>query len=493
MASLGVMFITLLCTLLLGILVYVYSKLVTFKKLISEKEQELLNQTQVQKTLMTELGVLKEKLLHEVLYDSLTQLPGRQVFEDRLEQILNQSERFQLTFGVLFIDLDRFKVVNNVFGYEIGDEVLKEVAQRLQTVVRQIDTVSRFSSDEFVVIAAQLAKPESAAYVAQRILNAIAQPFKIKDQELFITASIGISLFPVDGNKATTILKNANNALTQAKAQRNSYQFFRSEMHALSRRELMLSTSLQDPDLYSQLRIHYQPQIDVVKKQITYMHAILSWQHPEFGLLSWNDFLHSAENNGKIIEIGEWLIRSVIQQYIQWQKTNILIDGIAISVSPRQLENSHFAYKVSQLFQELKVSPACLSMEVPETSLVARLDIIEKVFHMLKHVGVRITIKEFGLGQLSLQHLKRFPIDSLKIATSLVRGLTIEKENESIIRMAIALANSLQITIAADGVENLQQTQLLKELGCYILQGNFFSKPFSSAELTMAKLGSLLN
>lgn len=469
-----------------------YRQVKKLKSLYIMSQIQLLKEIDHQQTLKNELLSLKEKFDHEVLCDSLTALPGRKIFEDRLLQTLNQSRRYQLTFGVLFLDLDGFKVINEALGHDIGDELLKEVAIRLKNSIRQVDSVSRFAGDKFVLMLSQLSKPESAVYVAQRLLDVLSQPFKIRDQDLFITASIGIATYPADGDDPKVLLKNADNALHRAKASgRNGYKFFHEEMSILSQRELVLSSSLQRPEVEQSFFVMYQPQINMSNNKITSMQALLFWQHPDFGVMALSEFSDIAENNGKIIQIGKWLLLNAMQQFQKWQKLQFCPNTISVNVSTKQLENSSFTYKLSQMLQELQIDPSHLVLEIPEVVLLPKLETIEKSFHMLKHLGVQIGIKDFGGSQLSLQHLKRFPVDYLKISPSLIQDITINKNSEMIVKMIVVLAKSLQINVIADGVESYNQKQLLIELGCVNMQGTFFSPPFSPEEFTEAKVNAL--
>ncbi len=472
-------------------LIYVHRELKEIRKVLTASELQLLKETERQKNLSTELTELKEKFIHDVLYDSLTELPARRVFEDRLSQTINQAKRYQLSFAVLCLDIDGFKIINDALGYELGDQLLKEVAIRIQNSIRTVDTASRFGSDEFGIILSQLSKPESAAYVGKRLLESLSQPFKVQTQEVFLTASIGIATYPLDGEEGKTLIKNADTALHQAKTRGNTYHFYRADMHAHSQREIILSTSLQHAGTLNDFTIFYQPEVNTKTKKIVSMESLLFWQHQDFGLIPLQDFLRLAENAGKMMDIGEWLLRHTFEQYLKWQTEGLLFDSVAVTVSSRQLDNPHFAYRLSRLLQEMHVDPSQLVLEVSETTLLTKLDLIEKVLHMLKHIGVRIAIKDFGEGQLSLLHLKRFPIDSLVIAPSLVRTITVNKDSESIIKMIIAIAKSAHLAISADGVETERQKNQLIELGCYIMQGPYFSAPLSASELSREKIDSI--
>lgn len=462
------------------------------KKTIEENNLQLKQEAERQVVLTAELNELKEKQTQEFLYDSLSGLPGRQMFEDRLKQVFNQSKRNQLNFAVMFVDIDGFKVVNEALGHDVGDELLTEIAIRFKNTIRTVDTISRFAGDEFVLILSQLSKPETAGYVAQRLLDAVSQPFKVRDQELFITASIGIAIYPTDGDDPKLLLQNADNAMHQAKARgRNMYQFFHSDMHTLSKRELMLTSSLQQPEIFRDFVLFYQPIFNVETKQVVCMQGLLFWQHPDFGLMPMQDFLKLAEDNGKILDVGDWLLNNALLQFSKWETNELQANAIAIQVSPRQLENPRFAYKLSQSIQEMNLDPGHLILEISENSLPMKLDLLEKMFNMLKHVGVQIAIKDFGTGQLSLQYLKRFSIDYLKIAGSLIKDMTVNKDNEAIVKMIIALGQSSQMKVIAEGVETQKQKELLKALGCNIMQGSFFSAPLKAEEFSRDTFVSL--
>lgn len=469
-----------------------YREISKLEKRLTQTEQQLQQEIQKQQTATTELDELKQQFTHNVVYDSLTGLPGRQVYYDRLWQTINQSKRYQLSFGVMFLDLDGFKIINEALGHDVGDELLKEVSVRLENSIRQVDTISRFAGDEFVFILPQLAKPETAAYVAQRLLNAVSQPFNIRDQELYVTASIGIATFPADGDTKSVLLKNADNALHQAKTRgRNNFQFYREEMHALSQRELTLNSSLQNKQTYQDFTLYYQPEINIATKEIVCMKALLRWKHPDLGLIGLPEFLRLAENNGKINEIGDWILKNALQQILKWHTQKFFPKSISIDVSLRQLENPHFSYKISQMLQETKLDPSILILEISE-NIFHKLELVEKVTRMLKHVGVQIAVKDFGTGNLALQHLKSFPIDYLKIAGVLTHDISINKESEAIVKMIIALVKTLQITAVAEGVESQNQKNLLNELGCHIMAGPLFSPPLRADECTNERVKTFL-
>src|SRR5579872_1746574 len=454
---------------------------------------KLQDQIQKQDTTQQELTTLKEQLSNNMLTDSLTGLSSRKILEDHLTLTVSQSVRHQLTFSVMFLDLDGFKIINDTLGYDVGDSLLKEVAQRLKTCIRQVDTLSRFTGDEFVFIFTQIAKAETAAFIAKRLLDAIAEPFMIEGQELYVTGNIGIAVFPMDGNDGKTLLKNADLALVQAKLHgRNTYQFYQEEMHTVSHRELMLTSSLHNETSYQNFNIYYQPQVNLDTKKIVCMETLLQWHHPDFGLVTFEEFSRLAENNNIILGIYEWLMRNACHDLIKWREHYFYVQAVSMRVSLKQLENTHFIQKISLILQETKLDPSSLIFELTESSLLIQIDLVEKMLHLLKRLGVKIAINNFGASHLQLQHLRRLPIDIFKIDRSLVYDINTNPESEAIVKMIIALANSLQSQVVAEGVENVNQKDLLLLLGCVTMQGGLFSLPVLSNDFNENLLQTIL-
>ncbi len=418
---------------------------------------------------------LQEQVSFSMLFDTLTELPSVQVFEDRLTQTINQSKRHALMFAVMCLDIDKFKMINEAFGSEVGDELLRAVAKRLQISIRQLDTLSRFSDDEFILLLPQLTKTETAIYIAQRLLEAISKPFRVQDQDLFITASIGIAIYPVDAENGKSLLKNAQSALSQAKIHgQNAFQFFQSDMQKQSLRELMLSSSLKDPSTYKQFLFYYCPQINTSTQKLIGVDLIPQWQHPEFGMIHTEELTYLLETSRHNLEIDEWICRCALTQFKKWNELGKQLEFITINIALRQLESSQFIYKISQLLQELQLSPNCLVLAIAEGSVLTRFEAIEKSLNMLKHLGVKIAIAHFGSGQLSLQHIKKLAMDYLKIDHSLIRDMADNRESAAIVKMIIAIAKSLHITVIPEGVTCEKQKSLLSELGCDTMQGNYF-------------------
>lgn len=470
-------------------LMYCLYQLHQYKQRCVATDSQLVDAAAKQQVLQATLIELQDKVRSNELVDALTGLPSRKVFEDRLTLTINQSARYKLTCSVMFLNLDGFKVINDALGHDAGDELLKEVGARLATCVRQVDTVGRFGGDEFVFIFSQIAKAETAAYIVQRLLGVILQPFQIQNQTIYMTASVGIAVFPMDGQDAKTLIKNADNALHQAKVRgRNMYQFYREEMNAQSRRELLLDSALHNESLYENFVLQYQPQVNIKTKKVVCMDAFLQWNHPDFGMIAFSEFMKLAENSGRMIEIGEWMLRSVGEHLATWRKHEFFPLAISVPLSFKQLENTHFIHKVSAMLQEIKLDPECLVYEIRDASLLTKIDVIEKMLYRMKHLGVRIAINHFGAGNLSLEHLRRLPIDIFKIDGLLVKDMTVNKESEAIVKMVIALAKSLQAGVVAEGVESLKQKMLLTELECSVMQGPLFSRPSLASEFTLSRV-----
>lgn len=309
----------------------------------------------------------------------------------------------------------------------------------------------------------------------------MSELFIVEGQEFYLAANVGITVFPMDGQDGKILLKNADLALNQAKLQgRNSYQFYQQEMHTVSHRELILSSSLHNETSYHQFRIYYQPRVNVETKKIVCMEAILQWQHPEFGLVTFEEFSRLAEKNN-IIGVYEWVMRTACQDLKKWREYGFYAHAISVQVSLKQLESTHFIPKISSILRDTQLDPSNLIFEITESSLLSKLDLIEKMLHMLKRLGVQIAINNFGAGHLQLQHLRRLPIDIFKMDRSLIYDIDTHSESEAIVKMIIALANSLQSQVVADGVENVNQKNVLHALGCHTMQGGLFS-PLVSAD-----------
>lgn len=430
-----------------------------------------------------EIHILHTKL-HHAFEDTVTPLLGWKLFEDRLNQNLKESARHQLTLAVLFVDIDDFKMINDALSYEVGDALLREVAKRLQTCIRQVDSASRFAKDTFVILLTQLAKPETAALVAQRLLQVLAEPFQINQHELYITVCIGIAIYPTDGQEVTTLLRSADHALHLAKEKGNHvYQFYQEKLHVKSQRDLLLYTSLNRESIFQEFVLFYQPIINVENEAIVCMDVLLHWQHPDLGLISPQELFNYVEKQKKLNIISEWLLQIACRQFLHWRSLGFQPELICIPLPSKQLENSHFIYRISQILQELAFEPSWLLLEIQESTVQCMPDVLEKSLNRLNYLGVKIAIDEFGSGIFPLAYLKEFSIHYLKLATTLISDIDKNERAIALIQSIVFLAKSLSMQIIVQGVESEQQIAKLKELGCTLMQGKLLGAPLSESEI----------
>jgi diguanylate cyclase (GGDEF)-like protein len=443
-------------------------------KTSGEREQELNN----------ELMEYKTKFTQEVLRDAVTNLPCVSLFKDQVGLILNQSERNKTLFGILFLDLRNFKIINNTLGYTMGDRVLKEVADRLQISIRQIDAVCRFSGDIFVILLSQLSHPESAALIVRRLFEKLEEPFHVDRHELFVALNIGIAIYPVDGEDIDTLFRNAAQALSQAKASGSQqYQFYRPDMHNHSQRELSLNSALCRDLIFQEFMVEYQPQFNIETNEIFGWEVLLRWQHPEFGMISPREFIRLAENNGRIEVIGEWILQHVCHQLRLWQTQGYIVPPLSLNISLRQLESNHFISTILRIIKETQINPKLLVFEISESDILKQTNSLERAFNVLGRLGIKITVDHFEGGDVLLRYLKQYPMDYLKIDSTFIRDLATSKESEAIINMMVFLAKNLNKKIIALGVETENQKYLLQKLGCTLMQGYLFSPPLNELEV----------
>lgn len=429
------------------------------------------------------LTKLNSEFSDKILVDPLTGLPGRDAFNDRLTQALNQSQRFEKSFALMLLNIHEFHHINKSHSYEIGDKLIREVADRLKAVIRQIDTITRYAGNTFIILLPELSIPETAAYAAQRLIDNIVQPFEIDDKKICITASIGISIFPSDGNDTETLIKNADSALHQAKICGDGrYQFHHQDLHALGVREISLNKLISGPDLFQKLLIYYQPRINVITNQIVSIQAIPHIYLEDFGLVSFLEFSKIAENCGKIYEIGEWLVKNAVIQFQKWQREGLTAHTIAITVTLRQIEDPQFIYKVIQILKEHNVNSKKIIFEISGENLFSNPSSLGKSFLMLSHTGIQISLGIFTLGHFALQKITQLPIDYLKIDAKLIQEKKKHEESEIIMHMIVTLAKDMKISVVAEGVENELQKDMLRDLGCEIMQGKLFGDPLPVAE-----------
>jgi diguanylate cyclase (GGDEF)-like protein/PAS domain S-box-containing protein len=425
------------------------------------------------------------KMSYLAQHDSLTELPNRVLLSDRLSEAITLSSRHRRKLSVLFLDLDRFKHVNDSLGHIVGDGLLQSVARRLFTCVRSSDTVSRQGGDEFVVLLWEVKRPEDAAITADKILQALREPHQIKEHALHITGSIGIVTYPDDGTDAETLLKRADFAMYSAKdAGRDNYQFFKSEMNVRAMERRSLEHSLHRAIEGRELSLHYQSKINLATGAIVGVEALIRWCHPQRGFVPPDQFIAIAEDCGLIVPIGQWVLREACRQARVWQVAGLPSLCVAINVSAVELRTPGFVAGVRTTLKETNLEPRYLELELTETALMEDSRSVADVIKELKDIGVLLALDDFGTGYSSLSYLKRFPIDTLKIDRSFVRDLTTDEDDAGIVTAVIGLGKSLHMRVVAEGVETREQLAMLQEFECPQGQGYYFSRPLPAVEFS---------
>jgi diguanylate cyclase (GGDEF)-like protein/PAS domain S-box-containing protein len=425
----------------------------------------------------------EEQLEYQANHDALTGLPNRNLLSDRIRQALLISRRSHQEVAVFVLDLDNFKQIYNKLGHDVGDELLKMVAQRLNGCVRAGDTVARQGGDEFVAVISAQALSDTAPLIAGEIMEAIAQPLHINGHELSVTISIGISIFPKDGEDEQTLVKNAEVAMYRAKDQgHNIFQFYTDEMNAKSLARMTLEHHLRRALERDELTLHYQPKVNLSSGQISGMEALLRWQSPELGTVAPEAFIPLAEETGLIVPIGAWVLKSACAQNKAWQDAGLPLLSVAVNLSPRQFRQHNIASLIEESLRETGLDPHFLELEITESMVMQDVDRVASVLNELKRLGVYLAMDDFGTGYSSLGYLKRFPFDKLKIDQSFVRDITCDPNNAAIAKAVIAMAHSLHLKVIAEGVETQGQLNYLHRHGCDEMQGYYFSRPVPAGE-----------
>jgi diguanylate cyclase (GGDEF)-like protein/PAS domain S-box-containing protein len=426
-----------------------------------------------------------EQLDHLAHHDILTALPNRLLLADRLTQSIAEAHRRQESLAILFLDLDHFKLVNDTLGHSTGDALLKLVANRLTKSLREVDTIARTGGDEFTVTASGVGSPEDAARVAQRVLDALAEPFWLENRELFVSASIGVSLFPQDGSDAETLVKNADAAMYLAKEQgRNNYQFFTRDLQAAALERMMLESNLRRALDRDEFLLHYQPRMDISLQHLLGVEALLRWRQPELGLVFPARFITLAEETGLIVPIGEWVLRTACAQSKAWRSQGLPDMTVDVNISGRQLFRQDLVGTIRRVLDDTGTSPQHLALELTERALMHSPDVAARALRELKDMGVHLFIDDFGTDHSSLSHLRRFPIEAVKIDRSFVRNVTTNPDDAAITSAIVAMAHSLKLKVIAEGVETPEQLEFLRGLDCDEIQGFFVRRPVPADEFT---------
>jgi diguanylate cyclase (GGDEF)-like protein/PAS domain S-box-containing protein len=432
---------------------------------------------------ITERTYAEEQIKHLAYHDALTNLPNRLLFKDRLTVALSHAQRDGSHLAVLFLDLDRFKIINDSLGHNIGDQLLQAVAARVQSCVRDSDTVARLGGDEFTVLLPRLNRSEDAAPVATKIIEAIRYPFHIEGREFFITTSIGISLFPDDGNDAETLIKNADTAMYQAKeVGRDNYQLFNAIVNAKALQRIALEHGLRKALASGEFRVYYQPIFDLRSGSVTGMEALLRWTHPELGAIPPSTFIPLAEATGIMIPIGTWALREACRQAKEWHDAGHNHLSLAVNLSVTQLQQADLVDRVRTILAETGFPAKFLELEITESSAMQSPETSIRMLYDLKRIGLGISLDDFGTGHSSLSYLKRFPIDTLKIDQSFVRDIIEDPDTAAIVTAIIAMAHSLRLKVIAEGVEFTEQANFLKHHACDQMQGYLITPPVPGPE-----------
>ena len=429
---------------------------------------------------VTSRKLAEEQLLSLAHYDVLTGLPNRVLFYDRLKQSLAQARRNQWIVGVMFIDVDRFKNVNDTLGHAVGDKLLQQVSRRLTGSVRADDTVGRLGGDEFAIVLTHLTNAQDANLVAQKIMASFNEPFRLDSAELFVTGSIGITLFPDDSTDQDTLIKNADAAMYRAKELgRNGYQFYTPEMNARALELLGMESSLRRALERNEFLLHFQPKASVATGEVLGLEALLRWNHPDRGMVPPAAFIPVMEETGLIVPAGEWVLKAVCEQIRSWDAAGVRLLPVAVNLSARQFIAKDLGPTIKRILEAHRVDPALIELEITESSLMSNTEEAVTTLEYLSGLGVSVSIDDFGTGYSSLAYLKRFPLDALKIDRSFVRDITTDSDDANITRAIISMAHSLGLKVIAEGVETEAQAAFLADYGCDQIQGYFLSPPLA--------------
>jgi diguanylate cyclase (GGDEF)-like protein/PAS domain S-box-containing protein len=442
---------------------------------------------------VTQARAMSQKMSHLAQYDYLTDLPNRLLLNDRLSQAICAAHRLQQHLAVLFVDVDRFKHVNDSLGHLIGDRLLSSISQRLVDSVRNSDTISRQGGDEFVILLSSVAHAADAALSAQKLLTVVGMPHRVEEHDLQVTVSVGISIYPDDGTDAETLVRSADIAMLNAKDNgRNNYQFFRPAMneHALERQSI--EGSLRHALDRGEFVLHYQPKLDLVTETLTGAEALIRWRQPQRGIVFPQDFIPIAEQCGYIVPIGRWVLREACRQRRNWLDAHLAAIPIAINISAVELRSNNFVDHVRAILQETELEPRYLEFELTETAFMQDSQSTIAVLRALKDMGIQLTLDDFGTGYSSLSYLKRFPINALKIDKSFVRGVCTDSDDSKLVSAVINLGRSFHLQVIAEGVETREQFTALQELNCAEGQGYYFQKPIAADEFAKLLCADLL-
>ncbi len=429
---------------------------------------------------------VEQQLVTLAQYDSLTGLANRTLFHARLVDAVAQAKRTGQLVAVLLLDLDNFKDVNDTLGHPAGDMLLTLVSKRLTACARETDTVARLGGDEFAVIATNVTHGDGAAALARKLIDVLAAPFTLNGQEVFTATSIGITLFPLDGKEPDQLLKNADMALYQAKAEgRGRHRFYDAKMNARAQARKTLETEIRRALESHEFRLHFQPKVNTASGELTGVEALIRWQHPERGMVLPGEFIPVAETTGLIVPLGEWVLRTACAQSAAWQEMGLPPIPVAVNVSAVQFRGTDLIHTVARAIEEAGIDPVCLELELTETTIMDETEVMTELLHRLRDLRLNVAIDDFGTGCSSLLRLKELPINKLKIDLSFVRNVTNDPANAAITKTIIALAKNLNLGVIAEGVETAEQFAFLRHHECEEVQGYYISRPLSADQFTV--------
>ncbi len=454
-------------------------------KKMRAKEKQYTQQLEIDIEAKTsEIKKQKDSLYTQAHHDALTGLPNRVLFNDRLEHGIEQSKRHKMELALFFIDLDHFKQINDSLGHQVGDRVLIEVAERLKTKIRKEDTLSRLGGDEFTIIIEDLKSVQNISLLARKILNILTQPIHIDGHTLYISCSIGVSLYPRDNTDAMSLIKYADAAMYKAKEEgRNNFQFYSSEMTAMAHERVVMEANLRQALEKEEFIVYYQPQIDAASGNLTGVEALIRWQHPLLGLVPPAKFIPLAEETGLIVEIDQWVMKTAMKQIRKWYQKGWGPGILALNLSIKHLRRDDFIQILRENITAIDFNPEWLELEVSEGQVMTKPEEAIVKLEQASNMGIGIAIDDFGTGYSSLAYLKRLPVGKLKIDQSFVKGIPDDKEDIAITKAIIALAKSLNLNLIAEGVETNTQKEFLLENGCKHIQGYYYNKPMPADEI----------
>jgi len=439
--------------------------------------------------------VIAERKVQLLAYrDTLTDLPNRLLFADRLEQAVIRSERSRTSMALMLIDIDDFKLVNDSFGHDAGDKLIKAVGQLISRSLRRADTIARLGGDEFAVIIEGIESPEDAISIADNLTTILEHNVRLDDQETYTSASIGIAVYPDDGKDPRTLLKNADTAMFRAKENgRHCFQFYKPEMSVSAMERLDLENSLKAAFENDEFTLLYQPVIDIHKNEVVGVEALLRWMHPEKGMIQPSDFVSVIEDSGLIIAIGEWVINTACKQVRTWQDAGLKNQNVSINLSQRQFREQNIVALFKQAIDNNDIEGSSLSVEITEHTLIDNVGEVESTLKQLRELGVKVLLDDFGTGYASLAYLKEFPVDVVKIDRAFIAGIPDNREDSAIVDAIAGLTRGLKLTLLAEGVENERQLDKLKSIGCVYGQGYYWSKPLPGDEYEQFYMNQIYN